>query len=718
MDDSIIQPGRVLLTTYGVAVVIKVITPSEEESNSKQKSTRKSFKARLWRHVGKSVASSATAYLQDSCVIHSLPAAPGMITETISNSGGSSNHNVKNPKILIHCYSPFKDEYMVSYIAEEMDGGEKSGHLDLVSTLTKDSDSDHGSSSGQTQTAPLFEFPSSHVAPAKCAKYYPLMDDLISRGNEAAASAKEMMERNPKLMQLKENLSEDRSFDEDLNDAVGSKNEAISNGVEKVTEVAEKVTEKIKDVMPNNDEVDGIYKMLKDEELTVLLSNGRDRLKHLLSGGLKESTQKALQDMGLEISDETETSAMVQARQKALGALDEILEGNLDTNLESVKETLGDKFGTMFDSFVTAAKSDGALDSILGQISSKTSDWQKQTGRLLSTRSSSLFMEGAQRLHARVGAIVSPKQLALIERSGADLTKAFTEGDIAVAKLKSIELGDSVRSRLFAAIEVRSETQGGLDSIIAGAMSQVSGDSVGDLMAKIQDNATASSSNAHESLISLLSERSMYHDISIQRIEKVFVDLDEHLGEDLSAEKIVALARGEEGTAALFEPIANRAAKEIEKQLDAAEESIDDPTILNVIAHVRKLMSGKLTFTNLVDELVTVLDSDDAVKAGTSLAQTGEQLLDAIENASENKAISNVMGAVEKAGITKESVLDQFENLNVDEVLDTAGEAVTDEKKRIALLGSATDLALEFLLKILPSMVCTKYFDLTTYFDI
>jgi hypothetical protein len=168
----------------------------------------------------------------------------------------------------------------------------------------------------------------------------------------------------------------------------------------------------------------------------------------------------------------------------------------------------------------------------------------------------------------------------------------------------------------------------------------------------------------------------------------------------------------------LFEPIANRAAKEIEKQLDAAEESIDDPTILNVIAHVRKLMSGKLTFTNLVDELVTVLDSDDAVKAGTSLAQTGEQLLDAIENASENKAISNVMGAVEKAGITKESVLDQFENLNVDEVLDTAGEAVTDEKKRIALLGSATDLALEFLLKILPSMVCTKYFDLTTYFDI
>ena len=46
----------------------------------------------------------------------------------------------------------------------------------------------------------------------------------------------------------------------------------------------------------------------------------------------------------------------------------------------------------------------------------------------------------------------------------------------------------------------------------------------------------------------------------------------------------------------------------------------------------------------------------------------------------------------------------QIERLNVDEVLDTAGEAVTDEKKRLELLSNATDSALEFLLKILPSM--------------
>jgi len=37
-------------------------------------------------------------------------------------------------------------------------------------------------------------------------------------------------------------------------------------------------------------------------------------------------------------------------------------------------------------------------------------------------------------------------------------------------------------------------------------------------------------------------------------------------------------------------------------------------------------------------------------------------------------------------------------------MLDTAGEAVTDEKKRLALLSSATDSALDFLLRVLPSM--------------
>ncbi len=241
-----------------------------------------------------------------------------------------------------------------------------------------------------------------------------------------------------------------------------------------------------------------------------------------------------------------------------------------------------------------------------------------------------------------------------------------TEGDIALAKLKSIELGDSVRSRLFSAIELRSETQGGLDSIIAGAVSQIGGDSVGEMLSNFQSRATKGSSTAHESLISLLSDRSMYHDVSILRIEDVFVHLERQLGEDMTAEQIAAIARGEVGTAALFEPIAKKATKEIEAQLDVAEQSIEDPTILSVISRVRKVMSGSLSLTNLVDEIVNVLNSDSAMQASTSIAQKGEQILDAIESASSNKALEGVFGAVEKAGITKDSVLekvcDQYNN--------------------------------------------------------
>ena len=62
------------------------------------------------------------------------------------------------------------------------------------------------------------------------------------------------------------------------------------------------------------------------------------------------------------------------------------------------------------------------------------------------------------------------------------LTTAFTEDDVALAKLKSLELGDSSWNRLFEAIEARSESYGGLDGIIAGAVKQIGAEDVLDLI--------------------------------------------------------------------------------------------------------------------------------------------------------------------------------------------------------------------------------------------
>ncbi len=70
------QPGDIVLTSYGVAVLIKTMTPfgahetknDDNGENNDLSIPLDSFKARLWREPGKSIASSATAYIQSSCV--------------------------------------------------------------------------------------------------------------------------------------------------------------------------------------------------------------------------------------------------------------------------------------------------------------------------------------------------------------------------------------------------------------------------------------------------------------------------------------------------------------------------------------------------------------------------------------------------------------------------------------------------------------------------
>ena len=572
---------------------------------------------------------------------------------------------------LIHCYSPRNDSYLVSHIDEEINQ-----RVDIVTCLSRDDVECHKENNTNTMT--LLELKSDEIQTSKSAKFYPLIDELILRGNEASAAAKTVFKD--------VNITTMKSIGENELNNFNS----------------EKVTNFMKQSIPESEHVKSIYKMLKDEELTILLEKGRERLQQLSSGGLNEATENILKEMGVTINDDiARPSLLVHAQEQALEALDALLAENFNVSLDSMKTSVGSTFEQMFDSFSTAAQSDGALNSVLIQINEKTSEWQQQTGRLLETKSSSLFFEGAQRIQSRVGNLLSPQLFNLNEESKESLTKAFTEGDIALAKLKSLELGDSIRSRLFDAIEARSESHGGLDAIIAGAVDQMGGDAI---INSMKEKTSSISTDSNESLIALLSDRSKYHDITVLRLEQTLLHLESHLDQKMTAEEIASLARGEQGTAALFVPIAKNAAKEIEKQLDAAEESITDPTILSVIAHVRKIMSGELTMNNLFDEVTRILDNDDIVNTGVMLAQRGEQFLDAIETASENKTINDLISAAEKAGITKESVVGQIETMDINNILDTAEQAVSNDQKRAELLSSATDSALDFLLRILPEM--------------
>ena len=67
----------------------------------------------------------------------------------------------------------------------------------------------------------------------------------------------------------------------------------------------------------------------------------------------------------------------------------------------------------MFDHLSKVAASDPQLLQIFSGISEKTKLWQEMTGRILQTKTASLFMEGTQRLKNRAVDIlnVAPGQL-------------------------------------------------------------------------------------------------------------------------------------------------------------------------------------------------------------------------------------------------------------------------------------------------------------------
>jgi hypothetical protein len=511
------------------------------------------------------------------------------------------------------------------------------------------------------------------------AKFYPLLIELIRRGEETAAVTNEFLNKQEvtnvleKATEFAQNQSAqamESASQLDIPDGI-----AVDNAVDGLTD-------KVKTTI-NEEEVHHLMTMIKDEDLTVLLEKGKQRLEQILQKELPEATEQALQSAGIRVvldddqADSPYTQALVQSQQMALQAMEDLLnQTKVDPNdLENISQSLGENFHTMFDSLTDAAKSDRTLSQILDTMNQQTAEWQEATGRLLATKSASMFMEGANRIQARAASLFSRDQLEWAGEIGSKFTKAFTEGDAAVARLKSVELGDSVRDRLVQAIEVRSESLGGLDGIIAGALTSVkgkgseSGDQMKDMLTLLQGQADSATKDAHESLISVLAKRNEYRDVALLKLEEVFCQLESQFGQHLTPEDIAALAQGEGGTAKLFEPIAKRAADEIEKQLDAAEESLTDETMLDVIKHVRKIVSGELNVNAVMDEVVNILNDDNIVAAGENLVKQGEQVLDVIEGVSGNKVVEDVMNIAEKAGITKDSVMEGIEQINVNELL-------------------------------------------------
>ena len=605
-------------------------------------------------------------------------------------------------RYMVYSYSPSDKLYRISPLVNENDensdnndghktsASSSSDNLQRLSRLSLTVPSSDPTMQISYESDSLLECSSTDLVPSASAKFYPLLLELMKRGDQTAKATKAATTEFLAKKEVSNVINKATKFTQEQLEANQEKiiskaakvTEQVTDNLNNPDEAVEDIAGKVKNAV-NDDEVKQLMTMIKDEDLTLLLEKGKERLEKLLQKDIPEATELALSKTGIRIATDQNDpyrDAINQSRQMALKAMEELLQKTeVDANdLKAIQDSLGDNFHSMLDSLTQAAKSDRTLAKILDTVNEQTAEWQEMTGRLLQTKSASLFLEGASRIQSRAANLFTKNQLHWAGEVGSKLTKAFTEGDAAVARLKSIELGDSVRNRLVQAIEVRSESLGGLDGIIAGALtsfkssSSGSGDQLKEMLTKLQSQATSSTKNTHETLISVLSHESEYRDVALLKVEQVLCDLESHLGEDLSPEDIAAFARGEGGTAKLFEPIAKRAAKEIEKQLDAAEASISDKTMMGVLKHVRKIVSGELTLTAVMDEVVNILNDDNVVAASKDLVKQGEQVLDALEGlegVSGNKVVDDVMQIAEKAGITKDTVMEGIDKLDVNELL-------------------------------------------------
>lgn len=659
--DSSFSPGDAVWTVYGAGVVV------HQQSGQ--------YCVRLWRIPGKSIASSSLAYLQPSAVLEKIPVAPGMITKLKSKQEEGESAE----QVLVHCYNPRDKTFLVAEILPEntQDSSEASLALSHKRPLQIVSSQTHL----KTVTAEQIE-----SAPA--AQFYPFLETLMKRADDTV-----LMTRN--MLQSEQTQQFFRKTDQLTAQAVQETGSFLNEHKNNVGKVVAPVAEQ---------SLHQVVQLMKDEKLTDLLETCKGRLEELVrSTDVSIATQQVLEKTGIRIQL-PEKASLQSTRKAALDALNDLLQRhNKGEEWNNVREQLATQFSTTFDSLADAAKSDRQLQQWFGEISDKTAMWQEATGRLLQTRSATLFMEGASRIQNRAVALF--RQANWAGDIGSQFTKSFTEGDAAMARVKSLELGEALKSRLVNAIELRSESVGGLDGIIAGALSaldQKGGSNIQTLLTNLQRQANSATSNAHETLITLLSSQSEYREAALIRLERVLCSLSNHLGG--TPQEIAAMARGEGGTSKLFEPVAKHAMQQIDHHLDAAETQIKDPTILHVLQRVRKIMSGKMSPNDVMDEIVSVLNDDKVVAASETIVQHSEHVLDALEGVSGNKAVADALQIAERAGITKDSVLEEFGKLNVDELIGTAGTAVTDEKARQELLSSATDAALDFALRVLPSM--------------
>jgi len=423
-----------------------------------------------------------------------------------------------------------------------------------------------------------------------------------------------------------------------------------------------------------------------DDQVSGLLQQARERLDALRdqlgNQELSAETLTTLSRTGIQILQNEAPVVWKESQAKATQALDHLLKD---------QERPIQEWQTVLESLSQAAKQDRDLQDLVSELTTQTSAWQ---GSVLQTRSASLFAEGASRLHSRARALFQQH----VETTGSSLhnvQRAFTAADVAVTRVKSMELGQALTTRLVSAIQAQDVASHGLDGILESVLKP-------EQVEEFRERATSVTTQAHETLLSVLSSQSSHREAALLKLEDSLHLLHDQLGMDI--QELVTRAR-EGGTKELFEPLAAKALQQVDEQLAVVEKEHKLPSqAMEVLQRVRKVLAGDKSVQSIMNEVTGVLNDDKVVSTGETIVQHSEKVLDAIEGVSGNKAVEDAIRVAEKAGITKDSVMKEIGKLDVNKLIDEAGSAVTDEEARQRLLSSATDTALDFALRVIPSM--------------
>ena len=249
-----------------------------------------------------------------------------------------------------------------------------------------------------------------------------------------------------------------------------------------------------------------------------------------------------------------------------------------------------------------------------------------------------------------------------------NLNKAKAGEDKTLTAIKGLELGEAVKARLVANFELQAEARGGIDGLVFTAFNKVNKQQA-ELKHRLETDFSV------DEVVGQLQAQS-------EGLKAQFGDMDQHIrkntGELITPEIMAKFALGEVTSDELLAPIAK-----IASELSTGERKFD-VTVLN--------------------DLVQGMNSDEASAIGDNLLLKGDFVLDAYEDLQKKEYFKGALDAVRSAGLSEESVMSSLENLDVNSLVSTTERAFSSEEERLALFSSATDSALDFVLRVLPSL--------------